>query len=38
MPEAGYVRSFSEAEQKALREKYRATKDADVRSRCQMVL
>jgi hypothetical protein len=38
MPEARYVRSLSEAEQKALREMYRATKDADVRTRCQMIL
>lgn len=38
MPEARYVRCLSEAEQKALRELYRDTQNADVRTRCQMVL
>lgn len=38
MPEARYVRSLSKAEQKALRELYRQTKNADVRTRCQMIL
>ncbi len=38
MPEARHVRSLSEAERKALRELYRQTKDADLRTRCQMVL
>ena len=38
MPEARYVRSLSNAEQKALRELYRQTKNADVRTRCQMIL
>ena len=38
MPEARYVRSLSNAEQKALRELYRQTQDADVRTRCQMIL
>jgi hypothetical protein len=38
MPAARYVRSLSEAESKALRELYRQTGNADVRTRCQMVL
>lgn len=38
MPEARYVRSISKAEEKALRELYRQTKNADVRTRCQMIL
>ena len=38
MPEPRYVRSLSSAEQKALRELYRQTRDADVRTRCQMIL
>jgi len=38
MPEARYVRSLSNAEQKALRELYRQTQNADVRTRCQMIL
>lgn len=38
MPEARYVRGLSTAEQKALRELYRQTKNADVRTRCQMIL
>jgi len=38
MPEARYVRSLSKAEQNALRELYRQTKNADVRTRCQMIL
>lgn len=38
MPEARYVRKLSEVEQKALRELYRQTENADVRTRCQMVL
>jgi transposase len=38
MPEARYVRSLSKAEQKALQELYRRTQNADVRTRCQMIL
>lgn len=38
MPEARYVRSLSKVEQKALRELYRQTQNADVRTRCQMIL
>lgn len=38
MPEARYVRSLSEAERKALRELYRRTANANVRTRCQMIL
>lgn len=38
MPEARYVRKLSTAEQKALRELYRGTHEADVRTRCQMIL
>ena len=38
MPEARYVRSLSKAEQKALQELYRWTQNADVRTRCQMIL
>jgi transposase len=38
MPEARYVRSLSNAEEKALRELYRQTQNADVRTRCQMIL
>lgn len=38
MPEARYVRSITNAEQKALRELYRQTQNADVRTRCQMIL
>ena len=38
MPEARYVRSLSKGEQKALRELYRQTQNADVRTRCQMIL
>ena len=38
MPEARYVRSLSSGEEKALRELYRRTKDADLRTRCQMIL
>lgn len=38
MPEARYVRSLSEAERKALRELYRSTENANMRTRCQMVL
>lgn len=38
MPEARYVRKLSEAELKALRGLYRHTQNADVRTRCQMVL
>lgn len=38
MPESRYVRSLSRAEQKALRELYRGTHSADVRTRCQMIL
>ena len=38
MPEARYVRSLSKTEQKVLREWYRQTQNADVRTRCQMIL
>lgn len=38
MPEARYVRALSAAEQKALRDLYRQTDQADVRTRCQMIL
>ncbi|MBI1854777.1 MAG: helix-turn-helix domain-containing protein [Chloroflexi bacterium] len=38
MPEARYVRSLPKAEEKALRELYRQTENADVRTRCQMIL
>jgi transposase len=38
MPEARYVRALTAAEQKALRELYRHTDQADVRTRCQMIL
>ena len=38
MPEARFVRGLSETEQKALRELYRQTHNADVRTRCQMIL
>ena len=38
MPEARYVRKLSAAEQKALRDLYRGTHQADVRTRCQMIL
>jgi transposase len=38
MPEARYVRSLSQAEEKALRELYRQTQNADIRTRCQMIL
>jgi len=38
MPEARYVRSLSKVEQKALQELYRRTSNADVRTRCQMIL
>ena|SRR5690554_3633387 len=38
MPEARYVRKLSSDEERALREMYRQTKNADVRTRCQMIL
>ena len=38
MPEARFVRSLLKAERKALRELYRQTENADVRTRCQMIL
>ena len=38
MPEARYIRRLSNAEQKALRGLYRQTQNADVRTRCQMIL
>jgi transposase len=38
MPGARYVRGLSKVEQKALRELYRQTDKADVRTRCQMIL
>jgi len=38
LPEARYVRSLPKAEQKALQELYRRTQNADVRTRCQMIL
>lgn len=38
MPQARYIRSLSKEEQKALRDLYRRTDKADVRTRCQMIL
>jgi len=38
MPAARYIRSLSEAEQKALKQLYRKTDEADLRTRCQMIL
>lgn len=38
MPAARYIRSVNEAELADLRARYRATHDADVRTRCQMIL
>ncbi len=38
MPESRYVRSLSKAEEKALQELYRQTGNADVRTRCHMIL
>lgn len=38
MSGARYVRSLTKEEQKALRELYRRTDKADVRTRCQMIL
>ncbi len=38
MPEARYVRALSAVELKALRDLYRHTDQADVRTRCQMIL
>lgn len=38
MPEPRYVRSLSKIEQTALCELYRQTTNADVRTRCQMIL
>ena len=38
MPGPRFVRSLSKEEQKALRDLYRRTDKADVRSRCQMIL
>jgi transposase len=38
MPAARYVRRLTDEEDQALRNLYRDTPDADVRSRCQMVL
>jgi hypothetical protein len=38
MPIARYIRSLSHAELAALHACYRATSNADVRSRCQMIL
>ena len=38
MPEPRYIRSLSKVEQKALQELYRRTTNADVRTRCQMIL
>ncbi len=38
MPEARYVRSLSRAEEQALRGLYRRTQNADIRTRCQMIL
>lgn len=38
MPEARYIRSLSKAEEQALRELYRETQNADMRTRCQMIL
>ena len=38
MPAARFVRPLSDPEQVALQQQYRSTRDADIRSRCQMVL
>jgi len=38
MPEARYVRNLSKAEEQALRDLYRQTQNADMRTRCQMIL
>ena len=38
MPEARYVRNLSKAEETALHELYRRTQNADIRTRCQMIL
>ena len=38
MPEARYVRNLSKAEEQALCELYRRTQNADIRTRCQMIL
>lgn len=38
MPEARYVRNLSKAEEHVLRELYRQTQNADIRTRCQMIL
>jgi transposase len=38
MPEVRFIRSLLEAEKKSLRELYRQTHNADVRTRCQMIL
>ena len=38
MPEARNVRSLSKAEEQGLRELYRRTQNADIRTRCQMIL
>lgn len=38
MPAARSIRSLTEAERDALRIQYRQTHDADIRTRCQMIL
>jgi transposase len=38
MPAARYLRSLTDAEQKALKQLYRQTNNADLRTRCQMIL
>lgn len=38
MPAARYVRKLIDGEDQALRNLYRSTPNADVRSRCQMIL
>lgn len=38
MPAARFIRPLSEQEQQELKQLYRKTEQADVRSRCQMIL
>lgn len=38
MPAARYIRSLTETEQSDLQQLYRQTANADLRSRCQMIL
>ena len=38
MPATRYIRALTDAEQKALKQFYRQTDKADLRTRCQMIL